>query len=539
MNRPLSIQQVFLQWLLRCAIALSGLMFSGQALALASCDATTENVVTFVFGTARSTNASGGTGTWTAAALGPFSFPVGTTTAGGITANTITFQASIDATVAWAAPGGTAPNSPRLATYGNIANNLTLTMDAPTTSIGTHLSLTFNRPMDKVEFVMTDVDYSGGAWQDILRITGYLNGNAVVAPTFTPQLAGQQTITLNTPTPGTTEAIARAAGGNCATNSANCNITVSFANPIDSLRIDFVGGPDVANPASQVVGFQNFSYCVPKRDLYLVKTDSPATFNAGGTGTYLLTITNQGGTQTLVTPAASRMQVQDILPQGLTFINPQAPGGGWTCALSTTSATNDTVLCDRSTALANGASTVLTLTVSISPAITATSVDNRAKVFGGGDPNKATVTSTNAAGVNGCTATSEGWDGGGSAYASGAATNAGCGFETTAIFKPSALLSITKTNGVTSKVAGSTGNYVITVVNSGPDPAPGTIVQDPAVPGLNCTAINFSTNPAGGAVTPTLTVNAFQSTGVAITPTFPANSTATFTLTCGVTATGQ
>jgi uncharacterized repeat protein (TIGR01451 family) len=105
-------------------------------------------------------------------------------------------------------------------------------------------------------------------------------------------------------------------------------------------------------------------------------------------------------------------------------------------------------------------------------------------------------------------------------------------------FIPGTLLSITKTNSISTVSAGQTFNYVITVVNSGPNNAPGALLTDPAATGIQCTAISCAT--AGTASCPApLTVAALQSTGLSITPTFNANSTVSFTLTCGVTATGQ
>ena len=98
-------------------------------------------------------------------------------------------------------------------------------------------------------------------------------------------------------------------------------------------------------------------------------------------------------------------------------------------------------------------------------------------------------------------------------------------------------LSITKTNGTTTLVAGSTTTYTITATNGGPSAANGTTVRDPAVAGLNCTTLTCSTT--GGATCPApLDIATWQGSGLAI-PVFPANSTATFLLTCGVTATGQ
>lgn len=102
-------------------------------------------------------------------------------------------------------------------------------------------------------------------------------------------------------------------------------------------------------------------------------------------------------------------------------------------------------------------------------------------------------------------------------------------------------LSVAKDNGVTSLVAGSTTTYTLTVVNSGPSLAGGTTVRDPAVTGLNCTSVTCS-SVAGGAVCPaagSTTIALLQGASGITVPTLPANSTATFTLNCSVTATGQ
>ena len=87
-------------------------------------------------------------------------------------------------------------------------------------------------------------------------------------------------------------------------------------------------------------------------------------------------------------------------------------------------------------------------------------------------------------------------------------------------------------------VAGSTTTYTITGANlTGGANAPGTVLTDPAVTGLNCTAISCAFTGTAACPAP-LTVGALQGTGLSI-PTFNAGSTVTFTLTCGVTATGQ
>lgn len=100
-------------------------------------------------------------------------------------------------------------------------------------------------------------------------------------------------------------------------------------------------------------------------------------------------------------------------------------------------------------------------------------------------------------------------------------------------------IAVKKDNGLTSVLAGQTTTYVLTVTNGGPNGASNSVLTDPAVAGLNCTAVTCTgavgaTCPAAGNVT----IPILQSTGI-ILPSLPATSTLTFQVTCGVTASGQ
>jgi uncharacterized repeat protein (TIGR01451 family) len=101
---------------------------------------------------------------------------------------------------------------------------------------------------------------------------------------------------------------------------------------------------------------------------------------------------------------------------------------------------------------------------------------------------------------------------------------------------PVALLTVTKTNNVTALAGGQTTSYTVTVANLGPAPANNSVVTDAPVPGLACSAATCAVT-GGGAVCPPTTVAALQGGGVTIA-TFPASSSLTFRLTCGVSATG-
>lgn len=518
--------------LIRRLVALTLLLVCGQVLAQSSACNANEDVVTFNFNTAIQTNATGGTGTWITSSLGPASFRVGTTTGGAIRSNTITFTIDADTGAAWT-NAGSGGNAPKQFTAGNLANGLLLSMNTNAASIGTGITLTFNRPMDKVRFFMGDVDESNTSpWQDRLEVAGYLNGNATTRPRLVASDPGEYVTATSADFSQITRNLD---SGGCDVDDATCNVRIDFIDPVDTIRIKFRAGPGYANPGQQYVSFDDFSYCVPRRDLSLTKVDSTPTFTAGLTATYTLTVTNDGGTQT-----TGNYTVTDVLStQGVSFVNPQAPGGGWTCTVGTTTLAADTVNCVRSTALgANGATTLLTLTVSLNANITATTIVNRAKVYGGGDPNKTALTSTGA--LANCSAASEGYQGGGATYLSGGSTNAGCAYEETAV-RGNANLRITKTNNLANLSAGQTTSYTVTIANLGPVAAPGAVFLDPPTSGLSCTTVTFASTPAGSITTSPspLTLNALQSTGIMLTPTFPANSTATFVVRCGVTASGQ
>jgi uncharacterized repeat protein (TIGR01451 family) len=100
-------------------------------------------------------------------------------------------------------------------------------------------------------------------------------------------------------------------------------------------------------------------------------------------------------------------------------------------------------------------------------------------------------------------------------------------------------LSVTKDNGSTALTAGSTTNYTITFANSGPSAADGALIRDVSSAGLGACSV-ISCTPAGiptPAVCPSPLSNLLTPAG-AIIATFPSNSSLTYVVQCGVTATG-
>lgn len=103
--------------------------------------------------------------------------------------------------------------------------------------------------------------------------------------------------------------------------------------------------------------------------------------------------------------------------------------------------------------------------------------------------------------------------------------------------KLAANLSITKANPPGPVVAGSTTTYTITAVNLGPDSAADAVVRDTASAGLNCTTVNCASTAANMCPSASFPFSALSS-GILVSPSFPAPSTLTLTVSCGVTATG-
>ena len=100
----------------------------------------------------------------------------------------------------------------------------------------------------------------------------------------------------------------------------------------------------------------------------------------------------------------------------------------------------------------------------------------------------------------------------------------------------SANLAISKSNGVNTLVAGSTTTYTLSVTNVGPSDGDGTVLKDPLVTGLNCTQVTCTAS--GGASCPAVSIASLQGAGISL-PVLPSSSSLTFSLVCGVTATGQ
>ena len=103
-------------------------------------------------------------------------------------------------------------------------------------------------------------------------------------------------------------------------------------------------------------------------------------------------------------------------------------------------------------------------------------------------------------------------------------------------------LSISKASTPTGTItAGNTITYTITISNTGPAAANGSLLRDPVATGLSCSAVTctaaIGTTCAASVPAASVTVANLQGGGIPIN-SFPSSSTLTFQVTCGVSATG-
>lgn len=228
-------------------------------------------------------------------------------------------------------------------------------------------------------------------------------------------------------------------------------------------------------------------------DLSIGKTDSPDPVIAGSVLTYTITVTNNGPS---TINAADTFTVTDVLPSGLSSCSHTPSAGTYTVASGEWTGVS----------LANGGSVILTIACTVDANFAGTSLSN-----------SVTVTPP--------TGTTDPLGG-----------NNTAGPVITAVNRE-ANLSVSKTDGVATVVAGGTTTYTIVVSNAGPSFANNSIVTDTPSAGLVLTGVSCAS--AGGASCPgVLTVADLTGAGLTIA-ILPPGGTVTLTVTANVTATGQ
>ena len=212
--------------------------------------------------------------------------------------------------------------------------------------------------------------------------------------------------------------------------------------------------------------------------LAVTKTDNSASYTPGGTGTYIVVVTNGGPS------AAAAVTVSDTLPAGVTL------GGTVTCVAAgaatcgtVTGTSGQSSFGTTGATIAAGAGHSLTFTVPVAYASSLTT-----------SPLVNTATATDPASPN----------------ASGSDSSTRL---------PSVALVVAKTDGSSTYTPGGTATYVVTVTNTGPTDAANVTVTDVLPAGLTLTAaVTCTGNGAAtcGTVTGGNGQTSFGTTGAAL-----------------------
>lgn len=142
----------------------------------------------------------------------------------------------------------------RTTTNGGHPGYYSFTMD---TSGDTELTsefslLTFSEPATWLTFTLLDVDREAGAWEDYIRVDGLDSGGNVVPKQVTLASANLQYA-------GDWVESDNANAANAATTG---NVTIAFARPVNSLRVEYAQGDEPATgSAQQVIGLSDFQFC--------------------------------------------------------------------------------------------------------------------------------------------------------------------------------------------------------------------------------------------------------------------------------------
>ena len=223
---------------------------------------------------------------------------------------------------------------------------------------------------------------------------------------------------------------------------------------------------------------------VPGANLGITKTDGVSTAVPGGSATYTITGSNSGPTSVTGATVADTFPVSCVSPSWTCL-----GAGGGTCTAAGSGNINDSVN------LPVGGSVTYTAVCPISAAATGTLAN--------------TATIAVPVGIND------------PAPANNSATDSN-------ILTPRANLGITKTNGVSSVVAGTSTTYTIVASNAGPSDAPNTTVADTFPASLTCA---WTCVGAGGG-----TCTAAGSGNINDTINLPVGASATYTAVCNISA---
>ena len=218
-------------------------------------------------------------------------------------------------------------------------------------------TITLPTAVPGAQFRVFDIDFNAGQFADKLTVTGSFQGTTVL-PTLTNGVANY--VVGNT-------AIGDGLSGN---NSGDGNVTVTFAQPVDTIVIAYGNATTApANPGGQAIAIHDITFCRPVVVLGVTKVSTLISDPTNGTTNpraipgavmeYCILIQNpDSGTATNVVGT-------DTIPAALTYTAGSITSGP-TCGTATTAEDDDATGADESDPFgASVAGTVLTATAAM------------------------------------------------------------------------------------------------------------------------------------------------------------------------------
>ena len=272
----------------------------------------------------------------------------------------------------------------------------------------------------------------------------------------------------------------------------NATVTFTFTVQVDpSATVSLVNTATVSPPAGVTDtnpannSATDTDSLTPQADLSITKTDGVLSVVPGGSTTYTIVVSNAGPS------TAVDQAVTDLFPAAITAVS-------WTAvasAGSSVAAASGSGNIATTVTLLPGGTVTFTAVAQISPSATGTLTNTATVAVPPGDNTPADNTATD-----------------------------------TDSLTPLTGLSITKTDGVTSVVPGTSTTYTIVVSNAGPSAATGAALSDPLPAGVTAATWIFVSATGGGSVTGP----ASGSGALATTVDLPAGATLTFGFTAAI-----
>ncbi|KTE03738.1 proprotein convertase, P [Sphingopyxis sp. H038] len=252
-------------------------------------------------------------GSYALTAIGTMNFNIGIS--GGAFLNNATY-------------GGQSPTRQNVVTGGLSPAQFSIFEIADFTSQAGTITSTITLPtaVPGVQFRVFDIDYAAGQFADRLTVTGSFNGSPVM-PTLTNGVSNY--------------VIGNSAYGDAtsADASANGNVVVTFAAPVDTITITYGShGLAPADPGQQGAAIHDITFCRPTANLTIAKTSSIISDPTNGTTDpkaipgatmrYCILVTNNGS------GTATGINIADPLPTSTAF-TPGSLRSGTSCAGAT------------------------------------------------------------------------------------------------------------------------------------------------------------------------------------------------------------